>query len=166
MTPQQVQDLKDLFSKRYGRLLVLVIIGIVIGVGVVLSHRLQEDRHNSDRVVAWHNTYNYMLTDLVSDLSQAETDSKNNNLPAVGTACTKLEKDAEADMKAPKIPDPSIQKYWMAALKDDAGAALDCSDAAKQSSPTLMSDATSAFQKGSTNLEVVSHDFKLAEQNK
>ena len=166
MTPQQLTDLKDLFSKQYGRLLVLAIIGVIIAVGVVVGNRLQQDRHTGNQVTAWHQRYSYLITDLTDDFTIAQKDSKADNSKALAADCTQIENDATKGELVKKIPDATIQSYWSAALEDDAVGGKVCVEAINESSQSFMQDASTDFNRATTNFEVVSKDFQKAQQEK
>ena len=166
MTPQQVKDLLGLFNKRYGRLLILVIIGVIIALGALIGHRLQEDRNTSKQVVAWHKKYNYLITNLTNSFEGAQVASKADSITALTVSCTQIQKTANAALHAKKIPDPNIERYWTAALENDVDGSVLCSRGATQGNNDLMEQANSYYNKGATDLQIVATDLKKAAQVK
>lgn len=163
MTPQQI---KDLFSKEYGRLLLLVIVGVLIVVGVIINNRLGQDHRTDQKVNAWHTKYGYMITNLTNAFIVAESDSKANDYPQLSADCVLIQKYAAEDQKQPKIPDPSVQQLWIGAMKDDETGAQLCQEGESKKSTALMSQASTYLNKGTANLELVAKDFQAAQQNK
>jgi len=166
MTPQQLKDLKDLFNKQYGRLLILAIIGVAITIGLLIGHRLQQDRHTGNQVTAWHRRYGYVITKLANDFALAQKDSKASNSKELAADCTQIENDSTAAEHLQKIPDPGIQRFWVAALEDDAAGGKVCVEAVNEQNITLMREASSNFGKGTSNLQTVNKDFQKARQEK
>jgi hypothetical protein len=165
MTPEQV---KNIFNGTYSRLLILLIIGVVIGGGVIVANRLDNDKQTqkttAQKIKVWHTTYGYLVTDLANDFSQAETDSSADRVSALSTDCTKIRTDAIAAHKKPGIPDAAAQADWTAALNADAAGGNNCVNGISSGSSTLMSSASTDFSDGSKYLTAAVKDIQKLQQ--
>jgi uncharacterized membrane-anchored protein YhcB (DUF1043 family) len=161
MTPEQV---KNIFNGTYSRLLIILIIGVLVGGGVVIANRLQDDKQTqkttAQKVNAWNAKYGYLITELGQDFAQAEKDSSADKVSALSADCSKIRTDAVAAHSKAPIPDAAVQADWTSALNADAAGGNNCVNGISAGSSTLMSSASSDFTQGSKALTAANTEIQ------
>ena len=79
-------------------------------------------------------------------------DATANNVSAVSADCQKLLTDVTTAQGYPAIPESTVEQHWSSALSYLSSGSQDCIQAVKTNDTTLLSQATSEFSQGNTQI--------------
>jgi len=111
-------------------------------------------------VNSWYKSYDYLVTDLQSDFTQAQTDAQNNDMSGLSDDCSSIVSDSSLAQGKPAIPDASIQTNWSTALSDESAGGNACEQAITNNDTSELNQATTDFNNGSTALSAATNAIK------
>jgi hypothetical protein len=106
-----------------------------------------------------------ILQKITTDLDNAGTAGKNQDIPAMAAACAALQTDAQAARAYKPIPDPDAQAHWAAALADFARAAWRCKLALNPRNPGDLRQAGADASAGVRELQMAAARIKEIENS-